>query len=490
MQHCVIYVRVSTKEQEAEGYSIPAQLKACRAFCAEQQLSPTAEFIETESAGKTGRRRFGEMLEYLRINENARTVVVHKLDRLYRNFSDPVALEEDLGASIRCVIGDMPATPQGELSKNVQLAVAKFYLDNLRQEVKKGMEEKVAQGGWPHRAPVGYLNDKNTRSLAVDFENAPLVRHAFERYASGNISMGDLGGELYSMGLRTRAGNRMPPSSLYNLLTNPIYCGLIRYKGELYPGAHEPIISQELWEQAQTPREARRNGERKRTKHVYAMRDWLYCAECGCKITVEGQRDHNYYRCTHGRGECSDRTYTREEQLIAQMDEILARIEFPEDLIEVLVKEAAQLDAEAAKGGNTEHRSLERELTRNKDKAGRLLDGYLEGVIPVGDYQAKVSELELDRQGIERRLATTAKAFQPKKDKVEALARTASTARAVFNEADTAGKRRVLDTVLLNAQVAEGEIVSYQLKDPIGVFEIDSDGVPSHSWWAILGLNQ
>ncbi len=99
MASCVVYARVSTKEQQAEGYSIPAQLKAIRAFCSEQGLSPTREFVETESAGHAGRTEFGSMCEYLRANPEVRSVVAHKLDRLYRNFSDQVTLEEELGSA-------------------------------------------------------------------------------------------------------------------------------------------------------------------------------------------------------------------------------------------------------------------------------------------------------------------------------------------------------------------------------------------------------
>src|SRR5450759_70198 len=145
MERCVIYARVSTKEQQDEGYSIPAQMKAIRAFCVAEGLSPVAEFVEAESAGHTGRKRFSEMVAYLRANPDVRTVVAHKLDRLYRNFTDPVLLEEELGVRARYVLGDVPATPQGELLRDVQLSVSKYYLGNLREEVIKGMDEKVAQ---------------------------------------------------------------------------------------------------------------------------------------------------------------------------------------------------------------------------------------------------------------------------------------------------------------------------------------------------------
>ena len=137
-------------------------------------MLPVAEFMEAESAGKAGRKRFGAMLGFLTEHREVRVVVAHKLDRLYRNFSDQVKLEEELGVEARYVLGDMPDTPQGELLRDVQLSVAKFYLGNLREEVKKGMDEKVAQGGWPDEAPLGYLNDRKPARIVLD----PLTRSA------------------------------------------------------------------------------------------------------------------------------------------------------------------------------------------------------------------------------------------------------------------------------------------------------------------------
>ncbi len=206
MERCVIYARVSTKEQQDEGYSIPAQLKAIRAFCASQGLSPAAEFVEAESAGKAGRKRFTEMVDFLKGEPGVRVVVAHKLDRLYRNFTDQILLEEIVGARARYVTGDVPDSPQGELLRDVQLSVAKFYLGNLAEEVRKGMDEKVLQGGWPHRAPLGYLNDTATRTIVIDPLTAPSVRHAFERYASGVVSLPQLADELAERGLTQGAG--------------------------------------------------------------------------------------------------------------------------------------------------------------------------------------------------------------------------------------------------------------------------------------------
>ena len=287
-----------------------------------------AEFVEAESAGKAGRTRFGAMLAYLAEHPDVRLVVAHKLDRLYRNFADPgEAGGRARGAGplrARRYAGD---SPQGQLLRDVQLSVAKFYLGNLREEVKKGLAEKAAQGGWNGRAPLGYLNDRESRTIVPDPLRAPLVRHAFERYASGLVSLKDLANELHAMGLsHVRSGNKVHASSLHGLLRNPVYAGFIRFKGTIYQGKHEPLVSLDLFNQTQRVFEPNRNGN-KEQKHLFALRDFLYCAECGCKITAERQRGHVYYRCTHGKGRelCHEKAYTREERLLEQVESILGK---------------------------------------------------------------------------------------------------------------------------------------------------------------------
>ena len=307
------------------------------------------------------------MCAFFRSTPDVRLVVAHKLDRLTRNFSDAILLEE-LGVKDRYVISDFPEGPAGELARDVNLAVAKHYVNNLRQEVKKGMEEKAAQGGWPHKAPIGYLNDRATRAIIPDPVKAPLVVHGFTRYASGLVSLADLAVELTSLGLRSRAGNPIIVSALGKMLKNPIYCGRIRYKGTIYPDAHEPLVSVELFERVQeafAPNRTKNNAQ----KRVYALRDFLYCAECGAKITAGTHKGHVYYRCTHGKGECSQRSYVKGSFLTEEVGSLLARIEIDEEIVAALVKEAeafaSQGDTRAqARGG------LEAMIRANKARVG------------------------------------------------------------------------------------------------------------------------
>lgn len=489
-QPCVIYARVSTKEQQAEGYSIPAQLKAIRAFCEAQGLTPLAEFVEAESAGKAGRSQFGRMLAFLTAHPECRTVVAHKLDRLYRNFADQVELEERIGAKARYVLGDVPDTPQGALIRDVQLSVSKFYLGNLSEEVKKGMEEKVAQGGWGHKAPVGYLNDKNTRTVVVDPVKAPLMRYAFERYASGVVSVSELAKELAAKGLVRSTGTPYGTSAVHRMLTNPFYCGRIRYKGELYAGSHAPLIPPVLFEEVQARLEKKRNGT-KNVRHVYPLRGSLTCAECGCSITAGRAKGHVYYRCTHGKGKdsCSQRAYVREEELMAQVESILGSVEIGPEIIDALVADCETLLKEKA-GELAESLAAARGQVANlKARERKLLDAYLDGTVPAELYQERSAELSATRKALELRIAEAKRSELDPIEQVRDAALTASRARIRFQEAPEDAKREVVQTLLWNLEVEEGSIASYQWKSPFELLVKEPSGAFRFGWWALEDLN-
>ncbi len=89
MKQAVIYARVSSKDQEREGYSIPAQLKLLREYARTHEFEIAHEFVDVETAKITGRKQFGEMVRFFRANPTCRVAVVEKTDRLYRNFRDP-----------------------------------------------------------------------------------------------------------------------------------------------------------------------------------------------------------------------------------------------------------------------------------------------------------------------------------------------------------------------------------------------------------------
>src|SRR5690349_2917834 len=156
MKPAVIYARVSSKDQEREGYSIPAQLKLLREYAISHEFAVQKEFIDIETAKTAGRKQFGEMLSFFRANPSCRTLIVEKTDRLYRNFRDCVTLE-DLDVEIHLAkegqVIEKNARSQAKLVHGIQVVIARNYIDNLREEVRKGMREKAEQGIYPSRPP-------------------------------------------------------------------------------------------------------------------------------------------------------------------------------------------------------------------------------------------------------------------------------------------------------------------------------------------------
>jgi len=156
----VVYARVSSKEQEL-GYSIPAQQQMLRGYAAQKGLVIVQEFVDVESAKATGRAGFLSMIEYLGKRSDCRVILAKKTDRLYRNLKDYVTLDE-LELEIHIVKENEVLTKSSRSAQKfmhgIRVLMAKNYIDNLSEEVKKGLHTKASQHLWPSFAPPGYRN--------------------------------------------------------------------------------------------------------------------------------------------------------------------------------------------------------------------------------------------------------------------------------------------------------------------------------------------
>jgi DNA invertase Pin-like site-specific DNA recombinase len=139
----VIYTRASSKEQEREGYSIPAQLNKCRELATKEGYEVVQEFIDVESAKQPGRTNFNKMIEFIK-GDSIDTIICHKVDRLCRNFKDYVTID-DLKVKPLFVEEEFPDNAAGKLTFGLKVLLAKHYIDNLSDEVKKSLNQKLAQ---------------------------------------------------------------------------------------------------------------------------------------------------------------------------------------------------------------------------------------------------------------------------------------------------------------------------------------------------------
>ena len=300
----VSYLRVSTREQAErggteEGFSIPAQREANQRKAADLGARVVREFVDAgESARSADRDGLRDMLAFIAASR-VNFCIVHKLDRLARNRADDIEIHQALlaaGVTLVSATESIDQTPSGMLVHGIMSSIAEFYSRNLATEVTKGLKQKLAQGDTPMRAPVGYLNVRKTdaqgrevRTVEVDPERAPLIDCAFEQYATGAVSVAALLRDLTARGPTTVPSPKRPSKPLgkatfYALLTNPYYAGVIRYKGALHPGAHEPIVEPALFDKVQSLLKARNARATRHVRHAHHLKGLLHCGTCGSRM--------------------------------------------------------------------------------------------------------------------------------------------------------------------------------------------------------------
>ena len=248
MKKCFGYVRVSSKKQ-GEGVSLEAQKDAILRFAERNGFAITRWFEEQQTAAKSGRPIFNSMLIALKAGK-AGGVVMHKIDRSARNFFDWAKIGElaDSGIDVHFATESLDFRSRGgRLTANIQMAVAEDYVRNLRSEIIKGQRGQLERGFYPFGAPIGYQNNGRHQLKTIDPAKGPLVRKAFELYAAGQHSLHGLRKEMAKHGLAKLNGQPLSKGCLEKFLSNPFYTGVIRIKrtGEVFAGAHTPLISAE-----------------------------------------------------------------------------------------------------------------------------------------------------------------------------------------------------------------------------------------------------
>ena len=294
MVGAVIYVRVSTKEQ-TENLSLPTQLRACEEYCRRQGYEILERFHEEgESAKTTDRSQLQNLLTYCRLNKGrVHFVVVFNLTRFARDKYDHFALRshlQSLGISLRSATEPIDDTSTGKLMEGVLAAFAQFDNDCRSDRTRAGMKAALELGRWVFLAPIGYLNAPRAmgKSLMPDPERAPLVRRAFEEYATGRFTKQQLLKQARAWGLTNRRGRPLTSQAIGVLLRNQLYAGIVdvpEYGVRGKRGDFEPLISEDLFYRVQavlvraTCRARRHSSGRTRTSH--------YAPSCAASPVVE-----------------------------------------------------------------------------------------------------------------------------------------------------------------------------------------------------------
>ncbi len=323
-KRAVLLLRVSSRGQvntdyDEEGLSIPAQRQAGEHKAGQLGADVVREYVEPGFSGKSlvGRPTFRKLIEDIRQLQDVDYVIVWSISRWARNQEDhwtARGLINRAGATLISVkepIGE--DTSHGVMVEGVMAAIAAGRRIEISEEVTQGIRRKIEVGGTHGRAATGYLNVREplphggeVRTVVIDEERAPLIVWAFETYATGLYSTADLAVLLEVLGLRSRPTPTRPSKPLglsvvQGMLSNPYYTGKVRYRGKHYDGRHEPLISQELFDQVQAVLAAHKlSGERDRKHHHY-LKGSIACGMCGRRLTYSRNKGnggfYEYFVC-------------------------------------------------------------------------------------------------------------------------------------------------------------------------------------------------
>ncbi|MBI5304134.1 MAG: recombinase family protein [Chloroflexi bacterium] len=334
-----LYARVSS-EQQVEGFSIEAQLRAMREFAAAQHWTIFREYVdEGYSASTAERPQFQILLRdaSVRLFDG---LLIHKLDRLYRNVSQLLEMVDTLekqGIALISVLERIDfSTPSGKMLLTNIGMISEFYLNNLREETVKGKYQRALSGLWNGDIPYGYCkglcsrcDDPNGKGYCPDYGQSDktvdrrLIAHpkdsvglslAFTWHCAGKLSDQDVTDQLNRCGYRTRCKLTKKPDPIHPggskpfskdtvraMLKNQSYLGLVKYKGQLLQGTHPPLITREIFEQSQEVRKRwhRNASQRRAAPRVFMLTGVLRCAYCHFPMRGTTNPDGTrYYRDT------------------------------------------------------------------------------------------------------------------------------------------------------------------------------------------------
>ena len=475
-QKFFLYARKSIDVEDKQVLSIEAQLAELREFAARENLLIVEELVEKQSAKIPGRPIFNSMLERIE-NEEASGIVSWHPDRLARNSVDGGKLIYliDTGKiqALKFPQFWFEATPQGKFMLQIAFGQSKYFVDSLSENTKRGLRQKVRRGEMPGLAPVGYLNDPRTKTIVIDREKAPIVKQAFEMFATGKYRILDIADFLAENGLISKTGRSWKIDRVSKqILSNPFYYGHFRYLGEIHEGVHEPIITKKLFDQVQEVWK-----KRSRSWHegrpVKPFTGLFHCGECGMMITAEQKTKHYrgtnrdvtyvYYRCTKkSKTTRCKQPFIRQEELDRQLSDMILSVSLRQDWAREMLKKLDFEKIELAHSCGVFAQSKREEIKQISIKLQRLLDSYLDQDVDRDSYLTKKHELLSAKKTLEEQISRFSQThhawLEPMKNWILEAADTANIARGEDLQAKKVLAQKIFGSdLILSDKKARGD---------------------------------
>ena len=458
--------------EDRQVLSLDSQEHELITIAEKNALKIVKTFKESRTAKDSGRPLFNEMVAMLQSGK-ADAIICWKLDRLARNFLDGGLIMDMLQKNIIKEIRTYEATHlpnESAFIMAMQFGMANQFSRDLSVNVKRGNRAKLEKGGWPNHPPFGYLNDKANKTIIIDESRSKYTVKAFELYATGSHSFQEISDILYSEGLRTNSGKKVYRATIHRIVTNPFYCGLMLRDGKYYPGNHQPLISKDLFDQAQQVLQGKLHPRPK--THFFPLRGFLKCENCGCALTACLKKGHQYYYCTNGKGGCTEhQKYMRENYLYNVIAPILQTIKYDEEVIEIMYQAAKEKTDIKDAYAESILTTLTSRLESCKTKESRLLDTFLADQISKDIYDTKILEIHNERVSLDQQLKEARSKSAPALtlEPIKNVFLEASRAMKDFTDADDEQKRKVIEKLLWNLSIKNRTVAQQSFKSPYSI---------------------
>ncbi|GAB3622779.1 hypothetical protein GCM10027418_08610 [Mariniluteicoccus endophyticus] len=434
----VSYLRVSTTRQmnagadvDDEGNSIATQREANNAKAARLGVAIQKEFVEPGASAQTIEKRpvFKRLLAYLAEHPEVDYVLIYLRSRAFRNLGDAVITKrklEAMGVKLVSAKEDFGDGIMADAMEAVTDIINEVQVRMSGEDIKVKMLHKVEMGGTNGRAKLGYLNQRidhdgrQVNTITIDPERAPLIRKAYELFATGDYTLDRLAETMADLGLSTRPTRSRPKqpvsrSKLHQLMRDSYYYGIVTYKGEQYQGRHEPIIDEDLFLRVQDVLDRRsKRGQRDRVLYHY-LKGLLFCDRCRnagrtsrmLYVSARGRRGdhHEYFLCRGRQDKLCDLPYLP----VAQVEDAIVRhneaLRFPEGFLDAITHKVEQAIAEQQQSIGELHAGYHKQLAQLAIREERLLDMAEDDALPREKVRSRLRQIAIERAKAESGLA-------------------------------------------------------------------------------------
>lgn len=415
---CIIYERVSTPRQVTAH--VQAEVDLCLALAAEHAFPVMEVFVDEGATGfNANRAEYKRMLAYIYEHSGTlRYIVVPDLSRLWRDPAEYLSLRLDAAnQGVVIVSAREQAVDDSREGLLIETALAWKAADEVAEKKRKAVsaiERLVADGLWPFRPPLGYLNGQPKGYLVPDPKAAPAIRQLFDWVAVEGLNLDAACQRAQEHRFRTSQGHLLTHQAVRRILTNRLYAGRIELKSGLWATASfSPLVSPTVFDAVQSHLSTKVRQQRRKVPQ-FPLGGFMICDECGYSLSGSyANRIYGWYRCKEG---CSKVRSADLHAMFAQFANELTSTEHSRATFHMAVVERTSGDV------TQELDQVSRELETVRQRKQKLIDWRQEDAITQEEWQRNMDRKREEERLLGRRLDEITARRRTRVEKVSAMA--------------------------------------------------------------------